>query len=103
MVGRIVFLLLAVALGAFTYGQATRGRSTTSPTQVRNDVADTRLWVAARNVETWHRVNDTYGDAPTGLSNVTLASGDERHYCVQDSRWHLWGPGGAIAPGPCPT
>jgi hypothetical protein len=101
MIGRIVVLALAVAVGAFVYGHATRGRATASP-QVRNDVADTRLWVAAKNVETWHRVNDTYADAPTGLSNVTLASGDETRYCVEDSRWHLFGPGGAIAPGPCP-
>jgi hypothetical protein len=96
-----MFLLVPVALGAVLYVHATRDRSTTSPTQVRNDVADTRLWVAARNVETWHRVNDTFADAPTGLNNVRLASGDENHYCVQDSRWHLLGPGGSIAPGPC--
>jgi hypothetical protein len=102
MVGRIVFLVLAAALGAVVYSHASRGNSTASTPQVRNDVADTRLWVAARNVETWHRVNDTYADAPTGLNNVTLASGDERHYCVQDSRWHLFGPGGAMASGPCP-
>ncbi|HEY3183523.1 MAG TPA: hypothetical protein VGJ77_11845, partial [Gaiellaceae bacterium] len=89
MVVRSLFLLVAVAVSLFLYGQATRGRSATSPTQVRNDVADTRLWVAAKNVETWHRVNDTYADAPTGLSNVTLASGDETRYCVEDSRWHL--------------
>ena len=69
---------------------------------VRNDVDDTRLAVAATNVETWHRVNETYADAPTGLNNVTLARGDDDHYCVQDARWHLAGPGGAIAPGPCP-
>jgi hypothetical protein len=101
-VGRIVFVLAAVALGAFVYGRATHDSSTASATQVRNDVADTRLWVAAKNVETWHRVNDTYADAPTGLSNVRLGSGAEDHYCVEDSHWHLFGPGGAIAPGPCP-
>jgi hypothetical protein len=100
-VGRIVFLLIAVALGTVAYTHATRHRSAASATQVRNDVADTRLWVAARNVETWHRVNDTFADAPTGLNNVTLARGDENHYCVQDSRWHLFGPGGSVAPGPC--
>jgi hypothetical protein len=101
-VGRIVFLLLAVGIGVFAYGHATRGSSAPATPQVRNDVSDTRLWVAAKNVETWHRVNDTYADAPTGLSNVTLRSGDENRYCVQDSGWHLSGPGGAIAPGPCP-
>jgi Flp pilus assembly protein CpaB len=101
MLGRIVLLVLAVAVAVVAYGRATRDQSTASATQVRNDVADTRLWVAARNVETWHRINDTFADAPTGLNNVTLASGDERHYCVQDSRWHLFGPGGSIAPGPC--
>jgi hypothetical protein len=99
---RIGVLLVAVALGLFVYGPARRGRSTASPPQVRNEFSDTRLWVAARNVETWHRVNDTYADAPTGLSNVTLARGDEHHYCVEDSHWHLMGPSGAIAPGPCP-
>ena len=54
-----------------------------------------------QDVETWHRVNDTYAGAPTGLSNVTLARGDDDDYCVQDSAWHLSGPGGTIVAGAC--
>jgi hypothetical protein len=102
VVVRTLFLVVAVAGGLFVYTHGVPHRSTTSPVHVRNDVDDTRLTVAATNVETWHRVNETYADAPTGLNNVTLARGDADRYCVEDSRWHLAGPGGAIAPGPCP-
>ena len=102
MVVRSFFVIVAVAGGLFAYTHGVGGRSSTPSVQVRNDVDDTRLAVAATNVETWHRVNETYADAPTGLNNVTLARGDDDRYCVQDARWHLAGPGGAIAPGPCP-
>jgi hypothetical protein len=105
MVVRLVFVVAVAFGGLYVYSHGlptTRRAQDRVQVQVRNDIDDTRLTVAAVNVETWHKVNETYTDAPTGLNNVALARATDDTYCVQDTRFHLAGPGGAIQPGPCP-
>ena len=104
MLFKIVLLAAAAAAAMYAYSHGMRvpGRARAPHVGVRNDVDDTRLVVAAQNVETWRRVNDTYEGAPTGLNNVTLVRATAISYCVQDARFHLAGPGGIVVAGPCP-
>jgi hypothetical protein len=98
---RAVFILLATAIAMTGYALVNRGGSPTAPARMV-EVTHGRLEAAATNVETWGRINDTYAGAPTGLDGVVLARADATGYCLQDDELHLDGPGGTVAPGPCP-
>jgi hypothetical protein len=100
VVARSLVIVLTAAVVMTGYALVSRGSSPASPARV-SEVAHGRLEVAALNVETWQRVNDTFVGAPTGLANVVLARADADTYCLQDNGLHLDGPGGTIAIGPC--
>jgi hypothetical protein len=66
---------------------------------------DARFAVSQVNLETQRRLSGSYAAAamPEG---TTLVRADTSSYCVQvgppGTASHLAGPGGAVAPGPCP-
>jgi hypothetical protein len=98
---RSAVILVATAVAMTGYALVDRGGSPTAPARMV-ELTHGRLEAAATNVETWHRFNDTYAGAPTGLENVTLVRADALTYCLRDDELHLAGPGGTVAPGPCP-
>ena len=107
-----VFVLAAVAVGAYLFSVQTRTDGPTSKagqqmeSRAVSAAAGSNFQGAAQVLQGWYVANGTYAGAtlPPG-SGVVVARADSAGYCLQTSPAgtveHEVGPGGSPQPGPC--
>jgi uncharacterized membrane protein (DUF2068 family) len=95
------FVVWRVALPAGKEASTATGDAAVSLLDTRTDA---RFAAARANLDTSLRVTGSYAGA-TMPEGVALVRADDGAYCVQvgppGTIWHLTGPGGAAATGPC--
>jgi hypothetical protein len=106
-----VGLVVSLAIGAYLFaqGSATHSPASKQGAHVVNMAEDaaaaTALQQASSAVDQNHALNGTYAGANLAGFGVTLVRADASGYCIQTgsngSLFHLAGPGGTSAPGPC--
>lgn len=106
----LVSVLLALAVGGYLVSQQLKATGPSSPTAAQaiadagREVGTLNLQQAALALEQFRAGSGTYAGAQLDTFGVILRRADMGSYCVETTRapvFHVAGPGGTPAVGPC--
>jgi hypothetical protein len=102
--------VVAAATALYLHGTGL-GEAGQFVTQTQNTVSDVMIGPkfgdAAIGLQRYHDLSGTFDGASVGGRSMELKWGSDAAYCIEgvskaNGMQHLLGPGGVVAPGPCP-